>query len=193
MYKAYHFDRYYQFIIWMRPSDIVEVCLSMFLGKSCATVSCYYILQNMKQNIPPVTFLLHGYGCPFSVLLYLAYWWISLTWKVDLTAYVEKHDFCFDSVLDEYVTNDEVSHLSVCCSCVDLLVHLFFPCSFYGFCSVNCKLFISFGIFYGNIDSVILDWQVYRVTVQPIIPTIFQRTKATCFAYGQTGALTCGN
>lgn len=29
--------------------------------------------------------------------------------------------------------------------------------------------------------------QVYRVTVEPIIPIIFQRTKATCFAYGQTG------
>ena len=29
--------------------------------------------------------------------------------------------------------------------------------------------------------------QVYRGTVEPIIPTIFQRTKATCFAYGQTG------
>ncbi|KAG1338683.1 kinesin-like protein KIN-13A [Cocos nucifera] len=56
--------------------------------------------------------------------------------KVDLTAYVEKHDFCFDAVLDEHVSNDEV----------------------------------------------------YRVTVQPIIPTIFQRTKATCFAYGQTGS-----
>ncbi|GAA0151238.1 microtubule binding motor protein [Lithospermum erythrorhizon] len=57
--------------------------------------------------------------------------------KVDLTAYVEKHEFCFDAVLDENVTNDEV----------------------------------------------------YRTTVGPIIPTIFQRTKATCFAYGQTGAL----
>ncbi|KAL7104934.1 hypothetical protein ACP275_07G013300 [Erythranthe tilingii] len=56
--------------------------------------------------------------------------------KVDLTAYVEKHEFCFDAVLDEYVTNDEV----------------------------------------------------YRNTVEPIIPTIFQRTKATCFAYGQTGS-----
>ncbi|ONK61600.1 uncharacterized protein A4U43_C08F31650 [Asparagus officinalis] len=56
--------------------------------------------------------------------------------KVDLTAYVEKHEFCFDAILDEYVTNDEV----------------------------------------------------YRQTVQPIIPTIFQRTKATCFAYGQTGS-----
>ncbi|CAO2821963.1 unnamed protein product [Amaranthus hypochondriacus] len=56
--------------------------------------------------------------------------------KVDLTAYVEKHEFCFDAVLDEYVTNDEV----------------------------------------------------YRGTVEPIIPTIFQRTKATCFAYGQTGS-----
>ncbi|KAK1387584.1 hypothetical protein POM88_015762 [Heracleum sosnowskyi] len=56
--------------------------------------------------------------------------------KVDLTAYVEKHEFCFDAVLDEQVTNDEV----------------------------------------------------YRATVEPIIPTIFQRTKATCFAYGQTGS-----
>ncbi|EOY06526.1 hypothetical protein QUC31_016225 [Theobroma cacao] len=56
--------------------------------------------------------------------------------KVDLTAYVEKHEFCFDAVLDEHVSNDEV----------------------------------------------------YRVTVEPIIPTIFQRTKATCFAYGQTGS-----
>ncbi|KAK1318478.1 Diatom spindle kinesin 1 [Acorus calamus] len=54
--------------------------------------------------------------------------------KVDLTAYVEKHEFCFDAVLDEYVNNDEV----------------------------------------------------YRATVEPIIPSIFQRTKATCFAYGQT-------
>ncbi|XP_057758023.1 kinesin-like protein KIN-13A [Arachis stenosperma] len=56
--------------------------------------------------------------------------------KVDLTAYVEKHDFCFDAVFDENVTNDDV----------------------------------------------------YRDTVQPIIPTIFERTKATCFAYGQTGS-----
>jgi len=28
--------------------------------------------------------------------------------KVDLTAYVEKHEFCFDAVLDEHVSNDEV-------------------------------------------------------------------------------------
>lgn len=27
---------------------------------------------------------------------------------MDLTAYVEKHEFCFDAVLDERVTNDEV-------------------------------------------------------------------------------------
>ncbi|KAJ7955112.1 Kinesin-like protein [Quillaja saponaria] len=56
--------------------------------------------------------------------------------KVDLTAYVEKHEFCFDAVLDQHVTNDEV----------------------------------------------------YRETVEPIIPTIFERTKATCIAYGQTGS-----
>lgn len=28
---------------------------------------------------------------------------------MDLTAYVEKHEFCFDAVLDEHVSNDEVS------------------------------------------------------------------------------------
>ncbi|VFQ61069.1 unnamed protein product [Cuscuta campestris] len=33
--------------------------------------------------------------------------------KVDLTAYVEKHEFCFDAVLDEYVTNDEVYRATV--------------------------------------------------------------------------------
>ncbi|XP_073106586.1 kinesin-like protein KIN-13B [Elaeis guineensis] len=55
--------------------------------------------------------------------------------KVDLTEYVEKHEFVFDAVLDEDVSNDEV----------------------------------------------------YRETVEPIVPAIFQRTKATCFAYGQTG------
>ncbi|KAK8967641.1 Diatom spindle kinesin 1 [Platanthera guangdongensis] len=56
--------------------------------------------------------------------------------KVDLTAYVEKHEFAFDAVIDEHISNDEV----------------------------------------------------YRVTVEPIIPTIFKHTKATCFAYGQTGS-----
>ncbi|CAA6663444.1 unnamed protein product [Spirodela intermedia] len=33
--------------------------------------------------------------------------------KVDLTAYVEKHEFCFDSVLSEDVTNDEVYRITV--------------------------------------------------------------------------------
>ncbi|KAJ3701785.1 hypothetical protein LUZ61_005490 [Rhynchospora tenuis] len=55
--------------------------------------------------------------------------------KVDLTEYVERHEFVFDAVLDEDVSNDEV----------------------------------------------------YRETVEPVVPAIFQRTKATCFAYGQTG------
>ncbi|CAL9105839.1 unnamed protein product [Musa textilis] len=55
--------------------------------------------------------------------------------KVDLTEYLEKHEFVFDAVLDEDVSNDEV----------------------------------------------------YRETVEPTVPAIFQRTKATCFAYGQTG------
>jgi len=31
--------------------------------------------------------------------------------KVDLTPYVEKHEFCFDVVLHENVTNDEVRQL----------------------------------------------------------------------------------
>uniref|UniRef100_A0A804JVP3 Kinesin-like protein n=1 Tax=Musa acuminata subsp. malaccensis TaxID=214687 RepID=A0A804JVP3_MUSAM len=56
--------------------------------------------------------------------------------KVDLTEYLEKHEFVFDAVLDEDVSNDEV----------------------------------------------------YRETVEPIVPAIFQCTKATCFAYGQTGS-----
>ncbi|KAL1334826.1 hypothetical protein HN51_063781 [Arachis hypogaea] len=33
--------------------------------------------------------------------------------KVDLTAYVEKHEFCFDAVLDENVSNDEVYRVTV--------------------------------------------------------------------------------
>lgn len=33
--------------------------------------------------------------------------------KVDLTAYVEKHEFCFDAVLDENVNNDEVYRATV--------------------------------------------------------------------------------
>ncbi|RXI05878.1 hypothetical protein DVH24_017920 [Malus domestica] len=55
--------------------------------------------------------------------------------QVDLTEYVERHEFVFDAVLNEDVSNDEV----------------------------------------------------YFETVEPIVPLIFQRTKATCFAYGQTG------
>ena len=42
---------------------------------------------------------------------------------MDLTAYVEKHEFCFDAVLNEHVTNDEVMVLilqievsTYCCS-----------------------------------------------------------------------------
>ncbi|GAB4842207.1 hypothetical protein Ancab_012165, partial [Ancistrocladus abbreviatus] len=54
--------------------------------------------------------------------------------KVDLTEYVEKHNFVFDAMLNEEVSNDEV----------------------------------------------------YRETVEPIVAIIFQLTKATYFAYGQT-------
>ncbi|KAI7987741.1 Kinesin-like protein KIN-13B [Camellia lanceoleosa] len=55
--------------------------------------------------------------------------------KVDLTEYVEKHEFLFNAVMSEDISNDEI----------------------------------------------------YLETVEPIVPIIFQRTKATCFAYGQTG------
>ncbi|XP_062090767.1 kinesin-like protein KIN-13B [Humulus lupulus] len=55
--------------------------------------------------------------------------------KVDLTEYIEKHEFVFDAVLDEDVSNDEV----------------------------------------------------YSESVEPVVPLIFHKTKATCFAYGQTG------
>jgi hypothetical protein len=37
--------------------------------------------------------------------------YLSYDEKVDLTAYVEKHEFCFDAVIDENVTNDEVRQL----------------------------------------------------------------------------------
>ncbi|KAL5200339.1 hypothetical protein ABZP36_021542 [Zizania latifolia] len=56
--------------------------------------------------------------------------------KVDLTEYVDRHEFVFDAVLDDDVSNDEV----------------------------------------------------YRETVESVVPAIFQQTKATCFAYGQTGS-----
>jgi hypothetical protein len=36
----------------------------------------------------------------------------SVITQVDLTAYVEKHDFTFDAVLDEQVSNDEVLKIS---------------------------------------------------------------------------------
>lgn len=33
--------------------------------------------------------------------------------------------------------------------------------------------------------------EIYSETVEPIVPIIFQKTKATCFAYGQTGSDDC--
>lgn len=49
-----------------------------------------------------------------------------LIWKVDLTAYVEKHEFCFDAVLDEHVTNDEVGICSYGNIWKSHLIFLFF-------------------------------------------------------------------
>lgn len=108
-------------------------------------------------------------------------------WKVDLTAYVEKHEFCFDAVLDENVTNDEVIPLLIEIEVAKLIFMQ--------------KEILKLDILYLSLLSVLqlvfsvsnelfpcLLQQVYHETVEPIIPIIFQRTKATCFAYGQTGA-----
>lgn len=38
------------------------------------------------------------------------------------------------------------------------------------------------------LDEHVTNEEVYRSTVKPIVPTIFRRTKGTCFAYGQTGS-----
>ena len=57
--------------------------------------------------------------------------------KVDLTAYVEKHEFCFDAVLNEHVTNDEVTVLILqievvnCCCSGTLSSHEFYCKSWY--------------------------------------------------------------
>lgn len=83
---------------------------------------------------------------------------------MDLTAYVEKHEFVFDAVLNQQVSNDEVRTL------------------YFGRCTLfKYKIIRPFT----NPNSLVV--QVYRSTVEPIVPTIFNRTKATCFAYGQTG------
>ncbi|XWS11916.1 hypothetical protein CRYUN_Cryun37aG0046300 [Craigia yunnanensis] len=64
------------------------------------------------------------------------FWADYVSVLVDLIEYVEKHEFVFDAVLNEEVSNDEV----------------------------------------------------YRETVEPLVPTNFQHTKATSFAYGETGS-----
>jgi hypothetical protein len=57
---------------------------------------------------------------------------LILLLKVDLTAYVEKHEFCFDAVLNEHVTNDEVTVLILqievvtCCCSGTLCSHEFY-------------------------------------------------------------------
>lgn len=48
------------------------------------------------------------------VHLFLIVFPCHLCLQVDLTEYVEKHEFFFDAVLDEDVSNDEVSITSGC-------------------------------------------------------------------------------
>ena len=38
------------------------------------------------------------------------------------------------------------------------------------------------------LDESVGNDEVYRITVQPLVATIFKNGKATCFAYGQTGS-----
>jgi len=45
------------------------------------------------------------YVVPFFLIMFSHH----LCLQVDLTEYVEKHEFFFDAVLDEDVSNDEVS------------------------------------------------------------------------------------
>jgi hypothetical protein len=58
---------------------------------------------NFKNWSGPGEFLY--FSSSYHVLYILTYFFC---WKVDLTAYVEQHEFCFDAVLDEDVSNDEV-------------------------------------------------------------------------------------
>ena len=77
-----------------------------------------YLLENSFKNLSKLLsdihgFIYHGFEIAslnfshqFLLLTNIVIY--SLHWKVDLTAYVEEHEFCFDAVLDERVTNDEV-------------------------------------------------------------------------------------
>lgn len=59
--------------------------------------SCY--------NFTIETFILHCLG----LYLFLSLSPLHLCLQVDLTEYIEKHEFVFDAVLNEDVSNDEVS------------------------------------------------------------------------------------
>lgn len=42
--------------------------------------------------------------------------------------------------------------------------------------------------FDGCLDECVTNDDVYKITVQPLVTTIFRQGMATCFAYGQTGS-----
>lgn len=42
--------------------------------------------------------------------------------------------------------------------------------------------------FDGCLNEDVTNDDVYKITVQPLVTTIFRQGKATCFAYGQTGS-----
>ena len=83
-----------------------------------------YILVFAEIDFEIVLMLLMSFLFPSLLSHVLSkHFFFLLLLKVDLTAYVEKHEFCFDAVLNEHVTNDEVMVLilqievsTYCCS-----------------------------------------------------------------------------
>ena len=68
-----------------------------------------YILVFAEIDFEIVLMLLMSFLFPSLLSQVLSkHFFFLLLLKVDLTAYVEKHEFCFDAVLNEHVTNDEV-------------------------------------------------------------------------------------
>lgn len=94
--------------------------------------------------------------------------------KVDLTAYVEKHEFCFDAVLDEHVTNDEVRHLlskiklyccfliwRTCFSCLDIIYWPLCYRWYLRFMEVNACLYLGVDLFDLRYDCLFVLYNRY--------------------------------
>jgi hypothetical protein len=111
--------------------------------------------------------------------------------KVDLTKYAERHQFNFDEALDEHVSNDQVclaaESMAAECVPVQTLMNE-------GFVSAPQHQSAVTKHHWTNHKHTLVrplltcGLQVYRVTVEPLVHTLFNNGKATCFAYGQTGS-----